>query len=748
MINTIEINGVATFQETQLLDGLKKFNYFFGSNATGKTTISRVIDSTEDYSSCSIKWENQNPLEKRVYNRDFIEKSFKQLKGVFTLGETAQETHDKIVVTKEGVRSLQDDIDGLKNTLHGIDGNGGKKASLSRLEGSFKEKFYTMKQKHAEKLSGTQSGDGMRGYIGSRDSFKNKVLTESKNNTATLLTQIELEKKVKTIFSNALETVNSLTEIDITEILQHEENPILHKRLIGKDDVDISAMILKLNNSNWVRQGLSFYEVNDGICPFCQQATSEGLRKSLSEYFDETFTQDNNAIKKLIEDYYADSNRLQSKIQALIDSQSVFLDLEKLKTEKQLLDSIIVNNKHRLAEKQKESNQVVTLDSLGNVLARIAELVTAANTRISDNNRIVGNLKSEKATLTAQIWKFVISELDTDISDYNQQKNDLDKAIASLEYQISMKKREKVKKEDELRELEKQTTSIIPTRDEINHLLNTFGFKNFKLDLGDESNTYKLVREDGNDAKNTLSEGEKNFLTFLYFYHLLKGSQTETGIADYKIVVIDDPISSLDNDVLFIISTLIRDLIQDVRDDIGSIKQIFILTHNIYFHKEVTFNKFRNKDAYKKEETFWLVKKNGKVSILEKQADNPIKTSYELLWDEVRKDNRNNANIQNTLRRILENYFKLVGGIQLKNLHTMFEGEDKIKCNALCSWVHDGSHSSFDEDFYTPLDTVMIQKFLEVFKQIFQKTKHMAHYNMMMGIAPEVDDEVVNTVRE
>lgn len=744
MISEIEINGVATFQETQTLDGLKKFNYLFGANGTGKTTISRVIDSPENYSSCSVKWQSQSPLETRVYNRNFITRNFNQqkLKGVFTLGEMAQETLDKIGITNEHIRKLQGDIDTLTNTLQGTDGNGGKKSELSQLNEAYKNKFWIMKQKH-----GTDLGGGLTGYLNSSVKFMEKVLVEATSNTATLLTQTELEEKAKTIFSNTLAIVNPLTEINTAEILQHEKNLILQKRIIGKDDVDIAAMILKLNNSDWVRQGLSFYDANDGVCPFCQQTTNESFRKSLSEYFGETFTQDSNAIKTLIDNYSTDAQRLQIQIQALIDLQSNFLDIGKLKTEKQLLDSIIIINKQRLAEKQKESSQIITLDTLGNVLREIASLLAAANTKITENNRIVSNLRSEKATLTTQIWKFVISELATDITEYNRRKTALESAINNIDTQITSKATEKVQKEAELRELEKQTTSIIPTRDNINHLLDTFGFKSFKIDLGDELNTYKLVREDGSDAKNTLSEGERNFLTFLYFYHLLKGSQTETDIANDKIVVIDDPISSLDNDVLFIVSTLIRELIQDARENKGSTKQIFILTHNIYFHKEVTFNRKRNNGALS-EESFWLVKKKGKVSYIESQTENPIKTSYELLWDEVRKDTRNNATIQNTLRRILENYFKLLGSIPLDELYKKFDGEDKMKCKALCSWINDGSHSSFDEDFYTPLDAEMIRKFLDVFKQIFQKTGHVAHYNMMMGIEPETGTAEVTVACE
>ncbi|MFH0083694.1 AAA family ATPase, partial [Pseudomonas aeruginosa] len=69
----------------------------------------------------------------------------------------------------------------------------------------------------------------------------------------------------------------------------------------------------------------------------------------------------------------------------------------------------------------------------------------------------------------------------------------------------------------------------------------------------------------GMDAKETLSEGERTFVTFLYFYHLLKGSDSESGVTTDRIVVFDDPVSSLDSDILFIVSSLIKALFDEVR---------------------------------------------------------------------------------------------------------------------------------------------------------------------------------------
>lgn len=318
------------------------------------------------------------------------------------------------------------------------------------------------------------------------------------------------------------------------------------------------------------------------------------------------------------------------------------------------------------------------------------------------------------------------------MSNYRNNKNRLEKAIKGMEKAIESNQARINQMKAELRKLEKQTTSMVPTRDSINSLLNTFGFNDFRLEIVEDTNYYELVRTDGSAAKNTLSEGERTFITFLYFYHLLKGSELETGMTTDRVVVFDDPVSSLDSDILFIVSSLIKGLMAEVREGVGHIKQIFILTHNVYFHKEVTFNRKRCDEAMN-EESFWVVRKPNSISIVEEQSTNPIKTSYELLWAEVRRADRSNLTIQNTIRRILENYFKILGGIDPDSICEKFEGKEKLVCKSLFSWMHDGSHYAVD-DLYISVDDTQVELFLKVFKKIFENEDHIAHYNMMMGL--------------
>ena len=99
--------------------------------------------------------------------------------------------------------------------------------------------------------------------------------------------------------------------------------------------------------------------------------------------------------------------------------------------------------------------------------------------------------------------------------------------------------------------------------------------------------------------------------------------------------------------------------------------------------------------------------------------------------------------IQNTLRRILENYFKILGGVDPDEIYTKFDGADKLVCKSLLSWVNDGSHFASD-DIFVSTDAATVDRYLKVFRAVFDKQGHMAHYKMMMGDA-YVDDAVGET---
>ncbi|MEN9848511.1 MAG: hypothetical protein RL368_1251, partial [Pseudomonadota bacterium] len=572
-----------------------------------------------------------------------------------------------------------------------------------------------------------------------KENFKNKILSisQSKKVYSKPINLALLQEQMGVVFGKDLTLENSIPdlELEMANLIKFESNNILKKQVVGKNDVDIAAMIQRLGNSDWIKVGRGFYEQNDHkTCPFCQQNTSEQLTQNLNEYFDEAYNSDMKAIDELISNYQINSNKLQQLLDHLLSYPSQFLDVAVLKQQTQFLDACLMLNMRKLFSKKQEPSQLIELESIGTILSKIKDLIDFANTQVYEHNKLINNLSTEKLNLSVQVWTYIVNvELQAELTEYRAKKARLSQTIASLTQLINEYELRKNKILVEIANLEKQTSSIQPTIESMNHILSSSGFQGFSFAQADGDITaYKLVRPDGSDAKKTLSEGEKTFITFLYFYHLIKGSHSETGVAENRIVVFDDPVSSLDSNILFIVSSLIKNIFNEVRNQTGYIKQLFIFTHNIYFHNEVTFNAKRAPNSILKEETFWVVRKLDLVSRLEKQTFNPIKNSYDLLWSEIRNKEYSHLNIQNVLRRILEHYFKLLGELDFKQLCELFEGHEKIICHALTSQFYEGSHFLHDDAHVSNQSDSTTKIYLFVFKAIFEKLGHIKHYEMMM----------------
>ncbi len=75
MIKEIQLKNVATFAEKVELKNLKRINFFYGANGSGKTTISKVIANPDNYNNCELTWKNNNKV--------------KSINGIYTMGEGA-----------------------------------------------------------------------------------------------------------------------------------------------------------------------------------------------------------------------------------------------------------------------------------------------------------------------------------------------------------------------------------------------------------------------------------------------------------------------------------------------------------------------------------------------------------------------------------------------------------------------------------------------------------------------------------
>ncbi len=599
-----------------------------------------------------------------------------------------------------------------------------KQHELKDVKETFKEQCWHIKVKYD-----SQFKEAFEGFRHSKDKFMEKCIKEVDNNTRELYSLEEIQQRKISVFNAKKDPLQLIPIINAVDSFDKRE--ILEKKIIGKEDVDIADLISRLNISDWVRQGHFHSLKSNGVCPFCQQELPKNFRKKLDEYFNDSYNKMLNELQLVSTQYKDFFKTLFEEISRLERYQNSYFDYKKIDSFFQIIKSQYGENLNLIEQKEKEPSRSISITSVQQYIDKINEEIKEANKEIEEHNELLKNLKVEQNNLISDIWRFIVEENKNNYEVYKQKSSKTEKAIQGINESIEKKEKHRRDIEIEISRYEQELTSIKHSINEINSILSSYGFDSFKLSEAERGN-YKIIRDDGSEAEDTLSEGEKTFVTFLYFYQLIKGSNNEEQILANKIVVIDDPISSLDSNVLFVVSSLIRKLIDEIRENQSSnLKQIIILTHNVYFHKEVSFNKGKGTDKLK-DETFWIIRKINNKSYLKRYNENPIKTSYELLWKELTYlKHEKSVTIQNVMRRILENYFRFFGNINIDTEVDKFAEEDRIVCRSLLSWVNDGSHH-INEDLYVESGELN-ERYLKVFKDIFYNLGHGSHYEMMMG---------------
>ena len=743
MITKIKLKDIASYTELVEICNLRKINFFFGSNGTGKTTLSKFISKPDYFPSCSLECEGDRKLKTLVFNEDFVEEYFYQpddLMGIFTMGGGAKENEEKIQQLNEEDNEIKKNNLRLSNKLNEL------KENLEKIQDDFKDvcwkKIYLKYQNDFPEI--------FKGYRNSKGNFAEEIIIQNKDSRFEVKTYEELEEKNKLLYEQELEILDELKKIkreSIQATKVTEKNNIYQTKIIGKQDLDISKMINKLQNHDWVKQGKTYYEKNfdestkNFLCPFCQQRTSEEFKEKLEEYFDESYKKQINELNQVIQTYESQIEELEkcfSSILELKDNKYLEDKRANIQTIKAGIDGKIRLNREFFIDKKRNPSTKIKLQSIVGLLNQSNKILDEVNKNIKQHNRIVNNREKEEGTLKSDLWHFFCDEISDEIKKYNRESNGTNKAIKNINKQIGENVEKIENKNTQISILERKIKSVKPTVNAINKLLDGFGFTGFRLDSTEDAKRYKIIRRNGEPAKESLSEGERNLIVFLYFYHLTKGViDPDENINEDRIVVFDDPVSSFDSGVLFLVSTLIKHLINPLRkNENTNIKQFFVLTHNVYFFKEITFFSSREQNNERNDTMYFIVKKCAGISKIGNYETNPIKTTYQLLWDNIKKDdNIDLISIQNNIRRIIEFYFKMLANIDEEDILNKFSDlNNKSICKSLIAWLNMGSHEVFDDIDFDSSQGCDIGKYRNVFRSIFEKTGHLAHYNMMMGI--------------
>jgi len=720
MITKISMNNVASYRSPVILETDKKVNLVYGLNGTGKSTLSNFLykNGNSDFSNCSIDGLNQEDI--RVYNQNFIQDYFYEpdnLKGIFTLSKENKKAEEKI-------KSAQKEIEKLEAS---------KQTKISQK--TEQEKSLTTKKQNVEKKiweikTTFAGGDRVLEYClenlkGNKVTLFNHLANISKPNEQPLKTIDQLKKEVEAIQGDDAQKHDLLSKINF---IAHEveQNQILQKNIVGNENTTVSTLINQLQNSDWVKDGLQYLpeviEEDVDSCPFCQSKTiTQSLLEDIKGFFDESYENDIKALKTLLSSYEGGVSTLPKK-----ESYETNPYIAEKKSEFENLYgavyNLLENNKRQIETKLKSPSQLITLDDSVNVIEKFNDFIESLNQTISIHNEKIDNKDKALPGLKKQFWALMRWDYDQTISIYQKDKIEIETKITELKKTLGESEESINTQKDVIAEQQKKTINIEQSITFINNALVELGLDDFSIEKHSD-NLYKIKRsEQDADIFHSLSEGEKMIISFLYFVEMCRGKKSADDVGGKKIIVIDDPISSLSHIFIFNIGQLIKK--EFLNSD--AYEQVFILTHSLYFFYELTDT---NHNRRKENQKLFRMTKNSDGSHIFDMKYEEIQNDYQSYWQIIKDEKQPPALIANCMRNIIEYFFNFIEKKDLNNIFQKPELQDN-KFQAFCRYVNRESHSLGQNIFdYKEFDYNI---FKEALGLVFQESGYKEHYEEMV----------------
>ncbi|PWA09500.1 AAA family ATPase, partial [Flavobacterium laiguense] len=383
---------------------------------------------------------------------------------------------------------------------------------------------------------------------------------------------------------------------------------------------------------------------------------------------------------------------------------------------------IVDDNIKLIEDKIKSPSLSITLNSSEKALEEIFDIIKNINDLIVEHNKKIDHKEIALEEIRTDFWNIIRWEYDQTISAFIADKAESVKNIDLITKEIEAFLKAIEKEKAIIVEQQKQTINIEEAIININNGLVDLGIDDLKIKNHSE-NLYKIVRGE-NDARifHSLSEGEKMIISFLYFIELCRGKKDITEAGKNKIIVIDDPISSLSHIYVFNVGRLIHK--EFLRNN--NYEQIFILTHSLYFFYELTNTKKEERDNT---QNLFRLRKNSSGSEILPMKYEEIQNDYHAYWFVVKDEQQSPALIANCMRNIIEYFFNFV---EKKDLNNVFQkpAMQENRFQAFMRYINRESHSLGQNIF--DLKEFDYTDFKDAFALVFKENGYEEHYKKMI----------------
>jgi len=654
-----KIKNFGTFNDFQWPDDCQefgKYNFFYGWNYSGKTTLSRMFRCLEikaqhsDFPDAefSLETDNGNVTQRdiskdypiRVFNEDFVEDNFQwnnedaKIDPILILGKEAKDLEIKAKELTKQKREKEKTFEKIKEE---------KERKERELNNYLTDK--------ASEIRNTLGITNPKEF--DKNKLEEKIKTIKNSFQDCLLLVDEKEKTLNIYRSKKAEKITFETpQLRLSVFISDAKN-ILSQKVTAQQIIEKLKENPKL--SDWVKEGIDLHK-NEKVCQFCGNPLKPERLEELSKHFSEEFDKLMNQIKekeKEISDHINEIKELDmpDKVRLFENLQP---DFESKLNSSNTIENKYIQNlealKNELEIKRKKPFDSLKIQELTDNSAEFTNVLKEIEKIIDKHNSKVDFFEKEKERAKEKLINHFAAE-------FIKEKNyfGIQEEIKRMINDVQTLESEIGKLENQIEDINSQIKTEAIGADKINEYLKQFFNDNkLKVELMDDGK-YKLYRND-KIAKN-LSTGEKNIISLVYFFAKLE----ETGF-DFNntIIFIDDPVSSLDSNHIFKVYGFINERLKDCG-------QLFITTHNFDF-----FNLLKDLSKYDLENKgkFYLVKKVknqiNEFSSIENLPNTLLKykSEYNYLFSILKSFNESNDKsnfellylLPNILRRFFEAY--------------------------------------------------------------------------------------------
>ncbi|AYQ27849.1 MULTISPECIES: AAA family ATPase [unclassified Polaromonas] len=593
------------FSWSGALEDFGQFNLIYGWNGSGKTTISNLLRSVQSGTPIEegqIDFVfNGNRIasadlatavlpQVRVFNRDSVSRS------VFESVGGSPSKLPPIYVFGEESAEKQRQVEALKAQLPAIANAASKAISKTAATLNDLNEYAASRAREIKNLlvapGGAFNNYNAADFRAQMERFEVNTSSELSPEERQSLLNLKDAKPLPPV------TVPIVTFPDVPKLHQ-EVRDILQTTVVSNVMAELAA---DPDVAAWVEKGLSLHthESDAKNCKFCDHPLPSGRLRRLEAHFNDQYRQ------------------FAGRLQALIDR----IESAKKALEELSLPSSVSLYQELQSDYQREHLGVkANLTNVNRGLSALANAVREKQGRAFESLQLedllaggTGNGGDEKSFLMALLralnagfpafgefmGKSAFSRLEKIIEKHNAITNSFTEQVKSARARLHQDElarafpgfldhREKLRVAKESKETTEQAKNRIEAdirsleadilqhrqpADELNReLIAYLGHDDIQVMVEDTG--YRLMRR-GVFAKN-LSEGERTAIAFLHFLKSLGDSSFDL---ENGIVVVDDPISSLDsNSIYSAFGFMKRKLI--------NVGQLFVLTHNFTFFKEV-----------------------------------------------------------------------------------------------------------------------------------------------------------------